>query len=111
MRLLYPSDAEPFKRFDRVGGVILHPLEDDDAVAVLASDLGLHHVEEVAEPVRLDLCLDQTFRAVLQRALYLTDADDAKVRVPDALLDGEPCEKMRATTSAATSSAFVSGGL
>ena len=49
LRLVDPGDAKPFQRFDRIGRVILHAAEDDEAVAG-RFDLVAEHLEAVPRP-------------------------------------------------------------
>ena len=61
--------------------------------------------------MRLDLVLDQFFRAVLQRLLNLTDANATKARLQYRALDHQVGEEVRFPGTAAAMRALVASGL
>jgi hypothetical protein len=59
----------------RVGRVVLHALEDDQAVTALGLDDGLLHLEVSARVHLLDLEFKQTLDRLGQALLHLAHAD------------------------------------
>ena len=105
---LDPGDPESLQRLDRFGGVVLHALEDDQAVAggcdPVAVDPELRTDAEGG-----DLALDQALAGLRQRLLDFADADRERAPGRLAFFDQKLAEKMRLSRSATAEGALVAG--
>jgi predicted NBD/HSP70 family sugar kinase len=66
LSFLHPSAVVTLQRLDTVGGVVLHALEDDHAVALLGLDDGFLHLEVSASVHGLNLGLQQPLDRLVQ---------------------------------------------
>src|SRR6185503_14227266 len=101
------------QRLDRFRGIVLHALEDDQAVF-----RGLHHIPKHLEPVslaqamRLQLILNQELCALLQILQDFADTDAPQPlarlsRLSNAVLHHKAGEEMRFPRCAAAPSALI----
>ena len=86
LRLLNPGAVKVFQRFDTVGGVVLHPLEDNQSFALLREDQVALHVKQRRHAQRLNLAFYQCLHTMPQGLLNFADAHRLAVRVHDVLL-------------------------
>ena len=80
MGLFPPPALERLQRLDAVGRVVVHPLEDYQAI-LGRPDLGLVDLEPVslAQAVFVHLGFDQRLGRLRQIRLHLTDADGPQI--------------------------------
>jgi hypothetical protein len=89
-----PSPVEAFKRLHAVCGVILHPLEDDEAIAGRFDYLAEYlKALGLAEVVGLQSIFNQLLGGLLEGLLHFTDADAAMAGEHQMLFGEKPCEE------------------
>jgi hypothetical protein len=109
LRFIDPGDPKSFKRFYRLGRVVLKPAENDQPVAGRL-DLVIEQPETAADAERGDLALDQPLRGLRQRPLRLADTDRKRAALGLAGLDEEFAEEVRFTRAAASVNPLVARG-
>ena len=88
--------------------MVLHPLEDDHAVAGRADLLAIDfEAGRLAQAVARELGLDQPLGAVLERLLDLADADAEQAPLAEAIVDQLLGEEMRLARSPPALGALV----
>jgi hypothetical protein len=97
------------QEFYRVGRVIAHAPEDDQAIP-RRLDLVVKQLEAVAEAERSDLAFNQPLRRIRKRTLRLADADRERAALGLTDLDQKLAEEMRFSRASPTIYAFVSRG-
>lgn len=103
--LFHPRDVEALETLDALGRVVLHAVEDDNAV-VRSLDAGIEDMERIEKVIFIELVFDESLDGLRERALNLTDADGA-ARLKEAAFDELVCKKMRLSAAAPAMNAFV----
>jgi hypothetical protein len=91
--------------------VVLHPLEDNQAVTVLRLDDRLLNLEVSARAHLLDLQLEQALDRLRQALLHLTHADRAPPLVHQMRLDDHLGEEVRLPRTSPAMRALIAGRL
>jgi hypothetical protein len=89
-----PSPVEAFQRFHAVCGVILHPLEDDEAIAGRFDHLA-EYLEALglSEIIGLQGIFDQLLGGLFEGLLHFADADAAMTGEHQVFFGEKPCEE------------------
>jgi len=106
LRLLDPGALEAFQRLDRLGGVVAHALEDDEAAA-RGRDPVAEDLEFGTNAERRDLALDQALARLRERLLHLADADREHAILAHAIIHQHLGEEMRLAGAAAAVCALI----
>ena len=109
LRLFDPRAPESFERFDTVGGMVLHPLEDHHAIPVAAADFLTLHFKQMFDPERANLGLDERLRGKLEGALYFADTDKPERRIADHRFNRTLRKEMRLAGGSTARRALISG--
>ena len=94
---LDPRTIKPFKRLDTVSSMVLHTLKDNHAIATLGLNHHILDCEVILHFQFNNLVLKQPFDRLVQRSLYLSDADTSLVLIANVLLNEQLCKEMRFT--------------
>ena len=108
MRLLHPGAVITFERLDAIAGVVLHPLEDDQPIALRGFDLGFLHLKVGLHTKLLDLEFKQALHGLGERLLNLTHADGAPPLIHNVRLNHRLGKGMGLARAAPTMRALVS---
>ena len=88
------------KRFQALGGVVLHADENDHTVARRGDAVGVRAKSmSLAKPVQAQLRFDRALGAFLQTLLNFADANRQPSALISVLLDAEAREEMRLARS------------
>ena len=109
MRLLHPGAVITFERLDAIAGVVLHPLEDDQPIALRGFDLRLLHLKIGLHAKLLDLEFKQALDRLRERLLNLTHADGAPPLIHDVRLNHRLGKGMGLAASSSSMRALVAG--
>jgi hypothetical protein len=74
--------------------MVLHTLKDNHPVPTLGLNHYILDCKVILHPKLNDLVLKQPFDGLVQRSLYLSDADTSLVLIADVLLNKQLCKKV-----------------
>jgi len=77
--------------------MVLHTLKDNHAIATPRLNHHILDCEVILHPKLNDFVLKQSFDGLVQRSLYLSDADTSLVLIADVLLNEQLCKEMTFT--------------